>query len=196
VIKVRRKRRSTPANPFKVFVTHWRDPYPWIPGTRPEKMIFAALVQRRIYFRFQFDLEPEEYQKGTGLIAPTYVKPDFIIPEYKVIVDPFSPFHHGLAEAIERDVRKKLLYADILGYEFATPDSDEVEKKGGLRILAEISRLNRAPTVELTDAEDIRAKRSPGWRLGPNIGIGASSVGAANRKRRRSTGTRTLRTSR
>lgn len=184
--QTRRHRRS--GGGFRLHKPRWVDPFPWIPGTEPEKRIFEALVRRGIYFKFQFDLTREELEKSGGLLTPSAFKPDFIVPEYKVIIDPFSDFHHSLPDARKRDVFKYVLYVRVLGYKFYTPWSSEVIREGGLRIIQGIPEFYGPPTVELKDPKDIEAKRSPGYRLGPNLGLGANSVAAANKKRARSRG--------
>ena len=139
VLTVRRTRRQARGK-FKLLKPHWIDPYPHIPGTEPEKRIFQALRMRNIYFIFQGqvpELTPggmgidlrKSLNKQTikaggrvtsvtlGLIA--YI-PDFVLPEYKLIIDPFSPFHHSQEESVERDVRKVSLY-NTLGYNYYHP---------------------------------------------------------------------------
>lgn len=151
-LRVRRHRRQTPGK-FRQHKPHWIDPYPWIAGTDPEKRIFAALMQKHIYFIFQGQI-PELEAGGTGLTLRQYMNqttkedkakietaqakspvkafhnqpvkitlglieyiPDFVLPEYKVILDPFSPFHHSRPDSVVRDERKVGLY-NALGYEY------------------------------------------------------------------------------
>src|SRR5262249_31907882 len=138
-LTVRRKRRTARGH-FKLHKPTWIDPYPFIDGTEPEKRIFAALMMKRIYFIFQGqvpELEPggkgvdlraalnkqtiraggHPVQMTLGLIE--YI-PDFVLPEYKVILDPFSPFHHSQEKSVIRDTRKVALYT-ALGYEYYHP---------------------------------------------------------------------------
>jgi len=255
---VRRTRRAENKR-FRLHKPYWVDPYPFIPGTEPEKRIFEALMRRHLYFVFQGDLpelstenklrNQEELRKteaeirrliallakvtanprqlehrirekldlerklqiekakldaiqkagisGAFLFAPGF-KPDFVFPEYKVILDPFGVFHHSLAAAVERDAIKSVVYR-TLGYSFYHPWWDErgflwadgtgtnltYERIGydALLLLDRIPEFRHGPTHKLTDPQDIQAKRFPGYRLGKNLGAGANSVAIANAKR-------------
>ena len=178
--RVRRKRRQTPGR-FRLHKPVWRDPFPGIKGTRPEKRIFAELVRLRKYFVYQ-DV-PEEFRDGTytTMSVPGFI-PDFVLPQYKVIIDPFSDYHHSLPEAVKRDIQKETVYTS-LGYAFYHPWSSELEEFGAPPIIAAIPELWHGASFPLP-ARDLPFL-SQGYRLGPYVGIGASSVAAANRRRRR-----------
>jgi len=230
-IKVRRYRRSG-VGKYKLKQTPWFDPNPQIPGTEPEKRVFAMLQEMRIYFIFQGQVP--EFEKGSPFftLAPPGYKPDFVLPEYRLIIDPFSPFHHSLKSAVQRDVRKIVAYS-VQGYAYYHPwaiapgvwtwdqyhDSRKSIKLGKQRVklyggvnaarnkyrgfsrvlsgqrmgtydmLRSIPEIVRGPIYKLTDPRDIKAKQSPGYRLGQYIGAGADSVAAANAARGRRAGT-------
>jgi hypothetical protein len=199
-LSVRRGRRAP--GTFRLKKPVWIDPFPQIPGTEPEKRIFEALYRRRIYFIFQGNLpEFDKHEKLVGLAVPGF-KPDFVLPEYRLIIDPFGVFHHSLPDAVKRDAFKSVWYR-ALGYEFIHPWWDErgftLENAGTFTpvgydanaILDSSVNLRRGPTHKLTDPKDIAAKRSPGYRIGVNLGAGANSVAIANHKRTRPHG-RTL----
>jgi hypothetical protein len=119
LLSQRRTRRQTRSG-FRLHKPQWIDPFPQIPGTEPEKRFFEALYDARIFFIFQGQIP--ELEKGgiyVTLAIPGY-KPDFVLPEFKVIIDPFSPFHHSLPDAVERDARKVALYT-ALGYTYYHP---------------------------------------------------------------------------
>lgn len=251
----RRKRRAENRK-FRLRKPVWVDPYPFIPGTEPEKRLFEALMRRHIYFIFQGDLpelttdsklrldkefrkveaelralearyatltrsDPKLdrlYRKNARLLAdiqakrlrllelrrsdksgiflyePGY-KPDFVIPEYRVILDPFGIYHHSLPDAIKRDAIKSVVYR-AFGYAFYHPWWDDkgflLEQDGAFRrvgydanaVLDSIKEFKRGPAAKLTDPLDIAAK-STGYRLGKNLGAGANSVAIANHKRAR-----------
>lgn len=181
--RVRRRRRRRKTATLRIHKPKWIDPFPGIPGTEVEKRIFAELVRRRIFFHFQDDIPAEEF-KQAGIIQPVGYHPDFIIPEYKVILDPFSDFHHTLDEAKARDRVKKVIY-DAAGYASYFWWHTEVLKNGAAQMLAKVAEFDKPPVRELTDPKDVAAKRSPGYILGPHLGLGASSVAAANRARAR-----------
>lgn len=178
-LRTRRIRRQGPTK-FRLKKREWIDPFPFIPGTRPEKMIFAALVARGIYFIFQGDF-PVDDRYRSPLLQERNFKPDIIVPEWKVIYDPFSEFHHSLPDAIKSDAIKAMIY-EGKGYEFVHPWSKEVEEKGGEWAVHESKRIFGPKLADLSK-EDQRIKAQVGYRLGPNLGLGAFSVGIANSKR-------------
>ncbi len=194
-LSVRRGRR-TGKNVFRLKKPLWQDPYPQIPGTEPEKRLFEALMRRRIYFIFQGDAPDLVKTEHRLLLNDRIFKPDFILPEYKVILDPFGVFHHSLPEAIKRDAWKSVVYR-AAGYAFYHPwwsergwewqDGAAFTPLGydSLAVLARVPELGRPPQYALKDPLDIAAKRFPGYRLGKNLGAGATSVGLANSKRKR-----------
>lgn len=200
-------RRARYDRKYRLHKTPWVDPFPAIPGTEPEKRIFAALVQLGIFFVFQGQITELKRGLFTTLAIPGF-KPDFILPEYRLIIDPFSPYHHSLPEAIERDARKQYIYTS-LGYAFYHPwaeadglfiydqPSGPVWKvghqpgisgryQGGIAACLAIPALHLPPRFpkNLTDRQK-RLKLNPGYELGPFLGAGATSVGAANSKRRK-----------
>jgi hypothetical protein len=192
---VLRQRRSRGPRVWKLHKPHWIDPYPQIPGTEPEKRLFEVLVRHRLYFIFQGQIHELEKGLYVTLSIPGY-KPDFVLPEYKVILDPFSPFHHSLPEAMARDAKKYGLYT-ALGYSYYFPwavapgvfvlDQKGVPKvRGGAEdIIAAIPEFQHAPKYKLKLKKDIHAKAARGYRLGENLGVGSTSVAAANRARTR-----------
>lgn len=226
-LRVRRTRRQTRGR-LRLHKPKWIDPYPNIPGTEPEKRVFALLIQMGIYFIYQGQVPEFEQGAKWYRLAPTNYKPDFVLPEYRLIIDPFSPFHHSLQEAVERDVVKVAAYT-MAGYAYYHPwalggnewswdqyhDARKKIQVGKTRIrlysgvnadenryrqlsrnlsgramsthemLRSIPELVRGPLYKLTDPRDIKAKKSPGYRIGEYLGAGANSVGAANRARRR-----------
>jgi hypothetical protein len=206
-LSTRRNRRKGPVK-FRLHKPQWIDPFPHIPGTEPEKRIFAELVNRRIFFIFQGQIP--ELQQGlyVTLAIPGY-KPDFVIPEYKVIIDPFSPFHHSLPDAARRDRAKIALYT-AFGYTYYYPWAigpgeflldqrtlaptnnplkprvrNPLTRRGSAAdVISAIPEL-RGPKKAKLSKKQQKLARHPGYELGPFLGAGASSVGAANRKRRK-----------
>lgn len=194
-LSVRRRRRAPNRN-FRLRKPVWVDPFPAIPGTEPEKRLFEALMRRRLYFVFQGDLpEYKDFKKLPVLFVPAF-KPDIILPEYRVILDPFGVYHHSLPQAVQRDRIKSVVYRS-LHYAFYHPWWDDrgflweqdghFERIGfdALAVLDRIPEFRRGPVAKLTDPLDIAAKRNPGYRIGKNIGAGANSVALANKKRTR-----------
>jgi hypothetical protein len=136
--RVRRERRSGTGK-FKLKKPLWVDPFPWIPGTHPEKLLFAALVRRGIYFRFQDDF-PKADQRVFPILQDRDFKPDFIVPEWKIIYDPYGDFAHSQPRAFGQmgkdgkwipgsDVWKQVYY-ESKGYEFIHPWTSDIERFG------------------------------------------------------------------
>lgn len=276
-IRTRRTRRQTEGR-FRLKKPVWFDPYPAIPGTEPEKRIFAELIQMGIYFIYQGQVP--EFEKGNlyWQMAPPGYKPDFVLPEYRLIIDPFSPFHHSLDAAVKRDIEKVVAYG-VAGYAYYHPwaiggnewswdqyrddrkkidlgttrrykkvyttvyrrkgkdylpgngvtgaqleaagykkrrvvtDYKVTERRnvvsmyGGVNaarnkyrrlsreiggtvfstheMIMSIPEIRRGPLYKLTDPRDIKAKQSPGYRVGQYVGAGATSVAASNTARAR-----------
>ena len=181
-VRLRRKRsRSRKRGVYRIHKPVWRDPFPHIPGTRPEKMIFAELVKRRLFFVFQDSLEEWRQGQFSTMQLPQFI-PDFVLPQWKVIIDPFGDYHHLLPEAIERDARKAAIYTSM-GYVFYYPWASFIEESGAGQVISAMPELAQPPRYGLS-ARDLPYV-SQGYRLGPYVGIGSTSVGAANRARRR-----------
>lgn len=176
-----RRKRSKTKRQYRLHKPVWRDPYPQIPGTLPEKMIFAQLIHRRIFFVFQDRLDEWAAGNYSSLTIPEYV-PDFVCPQYKIIIDPFGDYHHMLPDAIASDARKMALY-NSMGYAFYHPWASDIEAHGAEHILAQIPEFWGAPQFPLSARDQQFAFQ--GYRLGPYVGLGSTSVAAVNRRRRR-----------
>lgn len=106
------KRRVDTADKYRRFnVYDWVDPFPEVHGTKPEKMVYAALTTAGIPFYFLNDISfslPQidffkEYQA------------DFIIPSVKVIIEVQGSYWHSKPAAIESDSYKMAVY-ESFGY--------------------------------------------------------------------------------
>lgn len=195
-IGVRRRRRDDPVK-FRLFKPTWQDPYPDVAGTLPEKIIFAELRLAGIYFIFQGDFPKEDRYVQVTADDPGF-KPDFILPEWKVILDPFGDYHHSkdfageeAADKLSLSDARKLMFYDKKGYEFIHPWSSEVLRYGGNWVLQQSKRLQGPPLYPLTP-EEAKFKQSMGWHPGPNIGLGSKGVGASNTARAKRRGVRPL----
>jgi hypothetical protein len=167
---------------YKLVKPRWIDPYPWIPGTVPEKMIFAELVRRHIYFVFHGT--PDDFAEADILAfyAPTLHDFDFLLPEWQVVIDPYSEFHHSQPDTVQRDITRRVVLL-AQGWKYYTPWAHEVVADAG-KVVDQITELHTAPTHKLSE-KDQQAKRERGYRLGAALGTGAFAVGIANRRRRR-----------
>ena len=177
-----RRRRRQDGVKFRLQAARWIDPFPWIAGTVPEKIVFAELVRQGVYFVFQGDFPKADRYVQVTAEDPGF-QPDFVLPEWKIILDPFGDYHHSKEEARASDARKLVFY-EAKGYEFIHPWSSDIERYGGGWVLAQSQRLKGPPMFPL-DPEDQRYKLSPGYRLGTHVGAGLAGIRAANRKRAR-----------
>lgn len=205
-ISTNRKRRE--GGKIRIIKAKWVDPYPGIPGTRPEKMVFAMLMEMNVYFIFQGQVPEYDIGGEYYTMRPLNYIPDFVLPEYHLIIDPFGEFHHSLAAQVEKD-RQKFAAYNALGYNYYHPWSiaDNVWRwnqpvyaardtrysefvgkdlfgvMNTREMMAAIPEMGAGPRYALKYQADVEAKKSPGYRLGSGLGAGATSVGAANRLR-------------
>lgn len=91
------------------FIDYWSE----IPGTIPEKIVFAELVRRQINFYFSWYF-------GNMTITP-YIyeryRPDFYLPDYKIIIEVFGAYWHTRPGMYEHDLVKAITYT-AAGYTF------------------------------------------------------------------------------
>lgn len=91
--------------------TEFVDPYPDVLGTKPEKIVYAELMARGIYATYRSDFlvnipEIELFK---------YYKPDFVIPDARIVIEVQGTYFHSQPQAIEDDSYKQALYA-VMGY--------------------------------------------------------------------------------
>lgn len=85
-------------------VPSWVDPYWYIMGSEPEKMVIAELSRRGIYF-----LHVKQNNTLGGDVDPTW-EADFLFPQYKIWMEVNGVYFHTQTGAIESDA---LRYATI-----------------------------------------------------------------------------------
>jgi very-short-patch-repair endonuclease len=106
--------RKTPKkgrDPYRVsrsFV--WIDPFPEVPGTKPEKMVYAELARRRIPFQFQ-----EWFHVDLPLETAQWLRPDFVIPSIKMIIPVQGTYFHSKPDTIVKDSLQFAIY-EMLGW--------------------------------------------------------------------------------
>lgn len=116
--------------------------HPWILATGPEQMIFDELVHRHIYFHFQ-ELLTEAIPEAKGvpvLDMPAY-RADFIIPAYKIVLDPWDDYHHSDPAQAIADARKLATY-QALGYTTYHVWATELQTFGVAWWFAQIPQLH------------------------------------------------------
>lgn len=83
----------------------WVDPYPWVMGTFPEKLVFAWLADRGIPFTFQ-----ATFPDYPGTLTVEEFRPDFRLDQFKVIIEVQGEYWHSLPAQAEQDVYKFSIY--------------------------------------------------------------------------------------
>lgn len=103
--------RRDRAKRYRVPRGQWVDPYPTIMGTVPEKMVYAQLMFRGINFYFQSML----LVNLPDLLISKEYRPDFILPDQKIIIEVQGVYFHSNPDTIESDAYKQALY-NMMGY--------------------------------------------------------------------------------
>ena len=90
--------------------------YPWIQATGPEQLIFMELMRRHIYFHFQeFLSEAVPAVRNWVVLDQSPYRADFIIPDYKIVLDPWDDYHHSIPKQAQADATKLAVY-QALGF--------------------------------------------------------------------------------
>lgn len=84
----------------------WVDPFPSVPGTQIEKMVYAALMFRGIQFQFQEWLQVDI----AGLASNSWYRPDFMIPSIKTIIQVQGTYWHSQPDRIQQDSFEAALF--------------------------------------------------------------------------------------
>lgn len=100
---------------FRTTKGEWVDPFPNVLGTVPEKMVYAQLIWRRIPFQFQTWFRVQIPLAGFD----DWYRPDFILPDRKIIIEIQGAYWHSQPEQVEKDAFKYALYQS-LGYKVLT----------------------------------------------------------------------------
>lgn len=94
---------------------NWFDPFPEILGTSIEKRVFARLTLMQIPFEFQSTLMIDIPEIA---LLKEY-RPDFILPDAKIVIEIQGSYWHSSPAAIEADSYKYALYT-AMGYRVLT----------------------------------------------------------------------------
>jgi len=105
----------------------WVDPYPWVTGTFPEKLVFAWLAERGIPFTFQATFPDYPYTTTVEEF-----RPDFLLEWCKVVIEVQGEYWHSLPDQAEHDAYKFAIY-ELSGYKcYWFWESDILTNLGGL----------------------------------------------------------------
>lgn len=132
-----RRRIETDSRYYRNNAYDWQDPFPDVKGTSIEKMIYARLVLMGVRFIFQGDFKVALPQAN---IFKTY-RPDFMLPDVKIIIDPFGAYWHNSPKAIEADSYKFALF-EAMGWKVVVWWDYEIETYGLDALIARVPELN------------------------------------------------------
>jgi len=176
----RDERRQEPVK-FRLWKTGWIDPYPYVPGTVPEKMVFAELMYRRLQFVFQAEGFPPEHPNGPHFIARLdSIRPDFLIPSVKAVIEVQGTYFHTQPEAEQHDLDKLTEYKAWGWYVYWIFDTDI--------LLSAAKAVEQAPeaTGHGPTLGSLIPKATEGTFSAPGATTAdANAVAAANQKRAR-----------
>lgn len=100
------KRRTTSLKQRASPRGQWVDPYPWVHGTLPEKMVYAELSRLGIPFLYlndiQFEISDLEFSKE--------YQADFVFPDIRLIIEVQGAYFHSMQKTIEADAFKFAVY--------------------------------------------------------------------------------------
>lgn len=84
----------------------WSDYFPIALGTVAEKMVFAALAAKGVTFFFSpywgdIPFTEDKYER---------YRPDFVLPEYRIIIEVFGYYWHAIPGAAKKDATRAAMY--------------------------------------------------------------------------------------
>lgn len=111
------ERVRRPARSARVYVPRWVDPFIWIQGSVPEKMVMAEFVRRGIYFEHTPQTNPLPWADWMFLdgLNPRKWEADFLLPQYKIWVEVQGSYFHTLPGQVETDALR-FAYIESVGW--------------------------------------------------------------------------------
>lgn len=103
--RLERRDKRRPGRQWRVHQPRWVDPYPWVLGTFPEKLVFAWLATRGIPFTYQ-----GSFPDYPGTLTVEEFRPDFMLDQLKVVIEVQGEYFHSLPAQAEHDVYKFAIY--------------------------------------------------------------------------------------
>jgi very-short-patch-repair endonuclease len=76
-----------------------------VPATKPEAMVWAMLEKLNVPFQFQYDYPDSPYTE-----AVENYRPDFMLPDYKIMIEVYGSYWHMVPEQIQQDRYKQAIY--------------------------------------------------------------------------------------
>ena len=105
--------------PHLEFVDYWSD----VPSTRPEKLVFADLIRRGVNFYFSWFMGDFPYSHSKF----ERYRPDFILPDYKIVIEVAGIYWHTRPGMWEYDYTKVAFMA-AAGYRVFIFTDREIEE--------------------------------------------------------------------
>jgi hypothetical protein len=101
----------------KVYTPRWVDPFFWIQGSKPEKMVMAELVRRGIYFEHTPQTNPLPWRDWMFMDGqnPRNWEADFLVPQYRIWIEVQGSYHHTLPGQVETDALR-FAYIESVGW--------------------------------------------------------------------------------
>jgi len=92
-------------NRWRYYQPQFYDPFWYIQGSKPEKMVMAELVRRGIYFEHTPQTNPVEWGslKQIAKSDPTNWEPDFLFPQWKIWLEVQGAYFHTLPGVPEKE---------------------------------------------------------------------------------------------
>lgn len=94
---IRHERQVGGPHRLKVYRPWFIDPYPWVQGSKPEKMVMAELARRGIFF-----LHTPQTNNLGGAVDPSW-EADIMVPQYRIWIEVQGSYFHSLEGQIEKD---------------------------------------------------------------------------------------------
>lgn len=135
-------------------VPDWVDPFWWIQGSEPEKMVMDAFVRLGIYFEHTPQTNPVHWSPLLVKVAhsdPRDWEPDFLLPQYKIWLEVNGTHFHTLPGAMDRDAFRGAIIQEA-GWKYIAWWDYEIEKNlWGL--------INSVPEFRDIKVKDNRGRR-------------------------------------
>jgi len=76
-----------------------------VPATRPESLVWWMLEKLNVPFQFQYDYPDSMYTE-----AIENYRPDFMLPDYKILIEVYGSYWHMVPDQIAKDRLKQAIY--------------------------------------------------------------------------------------
>lgn len=98
----------------KLYVPVWVDPFVWIQGSKPEKMVMSEFVRRGIYFEHTPQTNTLPWASWMSKETKSW-EADFLVPQYKIWIEVQGSYFHTLPGQVETDALR-FAYIESIGW--------------------------------------------------------------------------------